>query len=88
MKFSKSLREAAPLAPGQTPGQVPAPGTIDTQDLSDPLIASLTQKKVTLQKQMQNQIAAIDAQIANRQRTNGKNTQGKPPVGGNNVPGM
>jgi len=80
MNLKKLLKEVAP-------GQVPAAGVIDTQDLSDPLIASLIQKKLALQQQMQRQIAAIDAQIANRQKTNGK-TQGKPSVGGNNVPGM
>lgn len=74
MKFNNSLLET-----GEVKQQA-----IDAQDMSDPVIAQLTQKKVNLQQQMAKQIAAIDRQIAARQKANNKS--GKLIQSG--VPGM
>jgi hypothetical protein len=74
MKFDNTLSEA---------GQQQAPA-IDTQDMTDPVIAQLTQKKVNLQQQMAKQIEQIDKQIAARQKANNKSATN--PQGG--VPGM
>ena len=79
MKFNKSLKEAVSNINGQQPQ------TVDNNDLSDPVIAQLTQKKIMLQQQMQKQIAAIDVQIAKRQQMNNVK---KPVTTNSNVPGI
>lgn len=73
MKFNKTINELQQQ-----------PQAIDTQDMADPVIAQLTQKKVNLQQQMGKQLEAIDKQIAARQKANNKGATN--PQGG--VPGM
>lgn len=57
---------------------------IDSNDMADPQIAQLTQKKMNLQKQMAKQIEQIDKQIAQKQLANNKGQTN--PQGG--IPGL
>lgn len=74
MKFDNSINEA-----GGTQQQ-----SIDVSDMSDPVIAQLTKKKMNIQQQMAKQLENIDKQISARQKANNKSATN--PLGG--VPGM